>query len=623
MIRFRTPLILLAATAFVVAAASTPGQAPTSKAYLLNVSKGETFTEIGSDDKTRPAWPVAFVSMARYTDLFTYVGGCAMRTALLAILLAAPPELGDLEGQVVDSKGKPVSGAKVVRADTGLRVKATTDADGNFKLKHGSAPGFLFVQKDTFRFHGQRADGAGKLRIVLTRRDEPAVKTVLPKAKDDDRMRLLAKVASVDPGKALEELENRPLKSEWYDGYIRRAAVKALAQTDAEEARTVADSIKEAGFRAHCYLDLHDALPATKTADRLTCLNRALVASQAVTGNDHKLYYLGHIGRRLHELGEKERATKLLRQGEAIARELPTAGFAGYTRGAFAEELALIDLPSALALMKDLKDANEHLRHHGNLAQRLGGVNPAEAERVLNQAGKPGDSNRQYQVDQYAVRVCHRMAPADLARARKIAGSIKEESFRARALAVMALALAKSKPKEALGLLDEAFTILAKKADSGVDRFNNYWDAAGLAGLSVRVAEQIDPALVPEFLWRALSFLPSRYKDGPRDPAGNHVGSVGTLALTLSRYDRKLALDLLDTAGAPPRENIYGAVNLFRVAALVDPDRAVAMLKKLPPGREADYMRDAVVTALLAEGEARERLIHHALAQWYIDDEDL
>ena len=52
MIRFRT-LILLAATGL-IAAATTPGQEPASKAYLLHAGKGETFTDIGSDDKTMP-----------------------------------------------------------------------------------------------------------------------------------------------------------------------------------------------------------------------------------------------------------------------------------------------------------------------------------------------------------------------------------------------------------------------------------------------------------------------------------------------------------------------------------------------------------------------------------------
>jgi len=53
-IRFRTPLMLLAAAGLIVAMASAPGQAPASKAYLLNLTKMHTFTDIGSDDKTKP-----------------------------------------------------------------------------------------------------------------------------------------------------------------------------------------------------------------------------------------------------------------------------------------------------------------------------------------------------------------------------------------------------------------------------------------------------------------------------------------------------------------------------------------------------------------------------------------
>ncbi len=52
MILFRTPLMLLAAAGLIVATASAPGQTPPSKAYLFNVSKQQTFTAIGSEDKT-------------------------------------------------------------------------------------------------------------------------------------------------------------------------------------------------------------------------------------------------------------------------------------------------------------------------------------------------------------------------------------------------------------------------------------------------------------------------------------------------------------------------------------------------------------------------------------------
>jgi hypothetical protein len=50
----RFPLLLLAAACLIVATASMPGQAPVSTTHLLNVSKGQTFTDIGSDDKTKP-----------------------------------------------------------------------------------------------------------------------------------------------------------------------------------------------------------------------------------------------------------------------------------------------------------------------------------------------------------------------------------------------------------------------------------------------------------------------------------------------------------------------------------------------------------------------------------------
>jgi hypothetical protein len=560
--------------------------------------------------------------------------------------------LRPLEGTVVDGKGEPIAGATVRHHDDRQRATATTGAAGRFRLSSAfSPPGFLFVEKDGFRFHGQRCDRPGGVRIVLTRRDEPATRKmvalppalplakrkalaaklmepvfqrVLPKAADDgERRRGLEMLARLDPGRALEELEKRPLKSAWSDGYLRRAAVKALAAADHEEARTVADSIRDPGFRTSSYLDLHDALPAAKKADRLTCLNAALLASQAEEKNDHRVISLGWIGRRLHELGEKDRAAKLLREGEKIARELPEGGWAGYARGAFAEELALIDRPAALALMKDLKDPYEYVRHHGNLAHRLGGADPAEAERILRLAGKE-DLGQQYQLDQHALRVCYRMAPADLPRARRIATTIKRGSFKARAYVVMAQALAKARPKEALALLDEAFALLAKQAGTDEDQFTGYWNAAALAGQALPVAEAIDPALVPEFLWRALSFHPARRPVPTVDSAGDRAGEVGSLALTLARYDRGLALALLATA-PPSFEGLRSrSANELRAAALADPARAVALAGKYPADTDGDWRRGRTTAALLAEGdEALAKLIDTALAQWHPDDEEL
>ena len=64
MIRIRTLLTLLAAAALIVTTASAPGQTPVSKAYLLNVRKKQTFTDIGSDDKTKQEFVEDFKELA-------------------------------------------------------------------------------------------------------------------------------------------------------------------------------------------------------------------------------------------------------------------------------------------------------------------------------------------------------------------------------------------------------------------------------------------------------------------------------------------------------------------------------------------------------------------------------
>jgi hypothetical protein len=554
-----------------------------------------------------------------------------------------------LEGRVVDRAGKPVAGARVVRADSRQRSDAVTDADGRFKVSAALAPpGFVFVEKAGFRFSGQRCDKADPLTITLTRRDEApgqrmtTLPPALPRAErkalavrlleptlraapgkgDDDRVQRLEALAKVDPGRLLEELDRQTFKEALYDSFLRYGAAKALLAEAPDEARAVVESIRDPRVRVHGYLDLCDALPAGDRAGRLALLDEALKHSRAVEANDHRVLQLAAVARRLWALGEKERATKLLREGEAIARELPTAAWAGYARGAFAEDLALVDLPAALGLMKDLKDPMEYARHHGNLAHKLAGINPAEAERILGLVAKPGEVQQTFQRDQYAVRVCYRMAPADLPRARRIAGAIEDPYFKARAYGVMAQALAKGKPAEALALLDEAFALLAAQVASGKDQFTNFYDASSLGMLMVPVAEQIDPALTAEFFWRAVSF---RAPAGPDDEHSRMAGAAqaGALALAAARYDRGLAMQLVEDAAGRNTAAYSFRANHLPAAALADPRRAAALVEAVPDGPTKEYARRAVAAMLVAEGDAAWRAVHRALAAWWVDDEDL
>ncbi len=54
MIRLLTTVKLLAVVGLIVATATAPGQEPAPLAYLLDVGRMQTFTEIGSEDKTKP-----------------------------------------------------------------------------------------------------------------------------------------------------------------------------------------------------------------------------------------------------------------------------------------------------------------------------------------------------------------------------------------------------------------------------------------------------------------------------------------------------------------------------------------------------------------------------------------
>jgi uncharacterized GH25 family protein len=560
--------------------------------------------------------------------------------------------LRPLEGQVLDRQGKPVAGARVVRSDERQKVETVTDESGRFQLTSAFFPvGFLFVSKSGFRFHGQRCDRPEPLKITLLHREEsqPRIMTTLPpalpraerkelaarllepllrqtsKADDGTRAQPLRALGRLDPGRLLAELDRRPMQNAWFDAYVRRAAVQGLSSEAREEAQAIIESMKDPSFRSTAYLDLCDAVPEAKKAERRTLLHQALLHARGIQESDHRIINLASVARRLWAIGDKELATKLLREGQQIARELPTAGWSGYARGAFAEDLALIDLDAALALMKDLKDPREYIRHHGNLTHKLANIDPASTERVYRMLMERKDNQTEYQRDQYAVHVCHRMALVDPARARKIAETVINPYFKARGYGVMAQALARSQPREARSLLDHAFDLLEKQAASGQDMFNNFWDASSLAGLMLPAAESIDPSLVPEFFWRALSLYHSQRRDGADDQWQllQQTHALGALALVLARYDREVALVFIDAAGKYKPSGRMSRSTHLSAAALVEPRRAAALVEKLPEGESKEHARLNVVNMLLAEGDDAWKIVHRDLAQWFVDDEEL
>lgn len=550
-----------------------------------------------------------------------------------------------LEGVVLDRAGKPVGGARIVRSDSRALLRTTSDSSGRFKLDVLlDGPGFVFVEADGFRFHGQVNDSTKPVEITLTRPDE-TVSTVLKtlprkpskeerralaeklvseqidreavKDQDEERLEALRWIARTDPARTLEILDKKPLKSDWTDGYVRRAVAKSLLKESPEEARSVVDSMRDPGFRAQGYLDLCDALPADQPEGRRALLAQALLHARAVKAADHRVIYLGAAAGRLLALGDKDKAQEVFQEGLEATKGLPLAGWSAYARADFATSLSLMDLPAALALIKDLKDSQEFDRHHAGVACKIARGNPAEAERVLRMVRQP------WQRGQNAIVVCYRMAPVDIDRAHRIANEIQNVSHRAQACAAMARALAPTNRAHAVRLLREAFAILGEQAAGGQENYNNFVGTSSVAAVLIPIAEQIDPQSVSELFWRAVSFRIPRPSSDPFEVAHPRGWMAdAALAYSLARYDRQVAGLILDEATPILLKHMnYGGNHLIEATAMVDPTQAVRLVDSLPDDGRKGYLQKKIAAMLLREDDRLWRLIHQNLGLQWPDDE--
>ncbi len=468
--------------------------------------------------------------------------------------------------------GNPVAGAVVFQSGDGpSRTHTRSDDEGRFRLDGvDDGPAFVFARKPGFRFHGQLVEtAAGPVTLTLMQTGEkPAVAMrtrpsplphleelalarrvidayadkVLKEGDMGDKLQTLEALAQVEPERVLAEARKGKFPDPLLNDEFRMQVVAGMSHEDPEAAAKVAETIRSPMFRSLAYARVSQAFGPSPEhwARRVELLDQALLHARGVKDGDKRLACLGRVADQLLELGEMVRATKVLREGEKVARELPAAG---YARAAFAEELAQIDLDAALALTRDLSDPDEFDRHHGNIAHELASQDPAAAERILAMV------RDQRQREYYAIRVCYRMAPIDLLRARRIAGGIRHTLMKPYSLGVMAQALAGSEQTRpvAAELLAAAFDELARSVDAGTDPFNSRESAAVTAASLLPVAEAIDPALVPEYLWRSVSFR----RPGPGPESHPSQGrrldaSAAVLAMRIARYDPATAGALLE-----------------------------------------------------------------------------
>lgn len=546
--------------------------------------------------------------------------------------------------RVLDSQGAPVAGA-IVRLDDGAsRATAITGDDGRFQSHQAALPALLLIEKSGFRFTGKRIEpGAESIEVRLTRLDErpgrslgmlppelpqaeraSLVKRLLgPLLEDEDvvegyRIRAYERLAAVDPPGALRRLEESRLEGTAASA-VRMRAAQQLLKSDAEEALLVGETVDQPLWRTKVYLDACNALPNSERPRKLELLGQALVYARGTEAPAFRAIGLGFIGERLLDLGEIEKATEVLREGEEIARQLPTAAFGGYARGAFAEELAQIDLEAALALTKDLQDEREYDRHHGNIAHELAAKRPDDTERVLNMVREQSERSRIAPRDQYRVRVCYRMITADPERARAIADQAHDAYQRAYAYGTMAHAVAESKPDLATELLRKALDILQARVESDEDTFNYLYNASIVGAALLPAAERIDAALVPEFFWRAVSLRMLPEEGAEPDGAQLPQQANATLAMLLAFYDREVATVIRDSVRLPLRTGENG----LRALALIDPRKAIETVQEFEGERNPiDQYRLVVAEMLALEGEERWREAIDRTGLWIPDTED-
>lgn len=549
--------------------------------------------------------------------------------------------LAGLSGVVRDRAGKAVADVRVALFARETRAETITNAQGEFKLEMPAGQPFCVIARHPdFRVHGAyyekdpsdlnqtltRLSEPGEtlpLRSILTKEDrekllhrvfEPVKQKLAKSTKTQDKVMTLQSLTGVAPEFVTEFLDRHPLQPAAYNDMLRTQVAMKRAAVDPDEAEELIARLNQGAQKSMAYGMLVDALPEKARAKKLEILAEALVAARAEKSPELRAAALGQVAKRVFALGEKDRATALLREGQKIAGGLSTSAFAGYARASFATDLALIDLPAALALMKDLKDRQEFARHHGNTAHRIAATDPAAAVKVLDMIPPPVQ-NEFSQRDHYAIRVCYRMAQADLPAALTLADTIVDLPSRGYALGVIAHAVAKTDPKQAADLMRRAFTVLEEDAvRPDPPQLTSALTPGSVAAALVLIAEEAEPALVRESLWRAIA-LQRPHTEDPQQ-VWRYQTANNALAIAAARYDGKLAELLLPTAAS--QRVLRGSL---LAEFLANPQRAVETAEKA--AKTTDDRELVQLIGYLSTDEQRvPRLILNTLGIWRIDVED-
>jgi hypothetical protein len=471
------------------------------------------------------------------------------------------------------------------------------------------------------------------VKIVLTRTSEPAERRLCtlpdidpaaevalamrvlkpalekkPKGDDDrDGWQVLRELAQVDPAAALERLDALSVHGDQADA-LRLSIAQHWSTDHPDDAMAIIEALDDAYSKAAGYTMAVDAMPDSLPERKLEWLDKARFHLRGAADPTMRTALTAFIARLMWESGDREQVRKIVAEIKPGVEELSLDGVAAYVRGVTAEALAPIDLPAALALIKDVKDNGEYDRHHGNVARILAAANPDEALRVLKLM------RDDFQRDYGALGVAYRMAPANRERASEVIGLIGSLRVKALAHGWMAQALSEHDAQAAMTELDRAYETLAKLAEGDEAHFNRYDNPPVFAAWFLPVVEKVAPDRVDEFLWRALSLRSAATGQADREELS--LISRAYLAMFLSRYDLDLARELYGNVAVEsatkldPHEFAFPARGLYAAWAMIDPARGVEQYERLPddlPYNTKNGVRGALVGILSQHAEARWR----------------
>lgn len=573
------------------------------------------------------------------------------------------PRLATVRGRVVDARGEPVAGARVLQSGDGpKRTQVVTDERGRFELG-GYAPGpaFVFVDAPGFRFAGAAvAAPRDDVELVVARQSEPprrllhALPPALARADElafVDRIvgaelpaaranpdagpneRLLEASVATAPRRSLAAIDAGLFGDPWFRDYARRPLAKAAFAADLDEGVAITQSMETAQFRTTSFLDAVAALPDLDRERRRALLLEALANARQVDAPALRVVELGNVAGAFARHDDPELARRIFAEASPNAEKLGGDDWEAYARGAFAEQLAPLDLKRARELADSITDAREADRHHGNLAHVVAALDPAAAEELFGQV------RERFTGDQIARRVCYRMAPVDLARARRIAAKVQRREALAQTHLVMARALIENGHGDAVEArreLDLGLEELASISNAGEILTNYDRCAAGLGLAFLPVVELVAPDRVEETFWRALSWrrAPGRCGSDVMSPIAWRLQRDGSVALAAARYDRAAASHLI-ARSEPLLEEVLGsddeeAEALLLAEISIDAAQAEKWLEiagRRSP-REAlntrrAYARVDALRFLIAAPEERwDNALARCLGIWIVDHED-